>query len=162
MKTHFRKLQNPNYVGSWDLADSDGKYNEKVVTIELVKKETVHDGRGGSEECTVVYLKETKPMVANSTNLRSIARICGSPYIEDWQGNQITLFVSKVKAFGEMHDAIRVKKSATDAKKQTNTLTPQRFSDAITAIKEGKTTADKVRNSFTLTPEQDEQLKSIG
>ena len=159
MKTHFRKLQNPNYVGSWDLADNEGKYHEKQVTIESVKKETVHDGRGGSEECTVVYLKETKPMVANSTNLRSIARICGSPYIEDWTGNKITLFVTQVKAFGEMHDAIRVKKATT---KPDNTLTPQRFKDALKAIKDGKTTAEKVRNSFTLTPEQDAELKSIG
>lgn len=162
MKTHFRKLQNPNYVGSWDLADDNGKYHEKQVTIESVKKETVHDGRGGSEECTVVYLKETKPMVANSTNLRSIARICGSPYIEDWGGHQINLFVTQVKAFGEMHDAIRVKKPTPTKAKPDNTLTPQRFKDALKAIEDGKTTADKVRNSFTLTPEQDAELKSIG
>ena len=40
MKTHWKKLRNPNYIGSYELADGDGKYNELTVTIESVLKET--------------------------------------------------------------------------------------------------------------------------
>jgi hypothetical protein len=31
-----------------------------------------------------------------------------SPFIEDWVGKQIELTVKKIRAFGEMHDALRV------------------------------------------------------
>ena len=157
MKTHFKKLRNPNYVGSWDLADSEGNYHDKVVTITKVVTEAVHDGKGGTEDCTVVYFAETKPMVANSTNLRTIAKLCQSPYIEDWTGKQISLTVQKVRAFGEIHDAIRVK-AATIQPKPKPTLTDERFAAALEAIKAGKTTAADIRSKFTLTPAQDGQL----
>jgi hypothetical protein len=157
MKTHFKKLRNPNFVGAWDLADADGNYHDKVVTITGVKKDLVHDGKGGSEECTVVLLSETKPLVANSTNLRAISKLCGSPFIEDWAGKQIALTVQKVRAFGEMHDAIRVK-AAVQQPKPKPTLTPERFAAALEAVKAGKTTPADIRAKFTLTPDQDGQL----
>lgn len=169
-KTHFKKLKNPNFVGSWDLADDAGKYHDKNVTILAVKKDTVHDGRGGSDECTVVDLKETKPMVANSTNLRAIAKIAGSPYIEDWVGKVICLTVQKVRAFGEVHDAIRVKKpvatpqatpkaqtGATPKAKQA--LSQERFENALKAIEEGKIDAQSIIDKFELTAEQTQQLQ---
>lgn len=159
MKTHFKKLRNPNFVGSWDLADKDGNYQDKVVTIQSVSKETVHNGKGGSEDCTVIKFKEVKPMVANSTNLRMIAKLCGSPYIEDWVGKQICLTVQKVKAFGEVHDAIRVK-AAVSAPKPKPTLTEERFQAALNAREEGKTTNEQIRAGFTLTKEQDERLSA--
>ena len=37
-----------------------------------------------------------------------ISQVWGSPYIEDWVGKQIKLFVKKVNAFGETVDAVRV------------------------------------------------------
>lgn len=159
MKTHFKKLRNANFVGSWDLADANGNYLDKIVTIQSVSKETVHDGKGGSEECTVIKLKEVKPMVANSTNLRMIAKLCGSPYIEDWAGKQICLTVQKVKAFGEVHDAIRVK-AANLAPKPKPSLSEERFQAALNAIKENKSTPQFVRENYTLTKEQDERLSA--
>jgi hypothetical protein len=155
MKTHFKKLRNPNYVGSWDLADENGKYHDRNVTITNVTKENVHDGKGGTEECTIVHLKETKPMVANSTNLRMIAKICDSPYIEDWSGKVVGLTVMKVKAFGEMHDAIRVKKPIATT---LPNITDERFEKALEAIAEGKYTVENLLKSYTLTKAQHERL----
>lgn len=159
MKTHFKKLRNANFVGSWDLSDANGNYQDKIVTIQSVSKEIVHDGKGGSEECTVIKFKEVKPMVANSTNLRMISKLCASPYIEDWVGKQICLTVQKVKAFGEVHDAIRVK-AAVSAPKPKPTLTEERFQAALNAREEGKTTNEQIRAGFTLTKEQDERLSA--
>jgi len=107
-KTHIKKLRNPNYIGSWDLFDDDGNATNKIVTITGIKKEPVHDGKGGQEDCTVMYLKETKPMILNATNIKMLCAVLGSPFIEDWYGRQIELTVSKVKAFGEIHDALRI------------------------------------------------------
>lgn len=157
MKTHWKKMQNPNYVGSWDLADQDGNYHDKVVTIKLAKKEMVFDGKGGQEECTVIELIECKPMVANSTNLRSIARYLGSNFIEDWEGQKIILTVQKVKAFGEMHDAIRVKKY-TEQAKQKKPITQERFEKALESLRDGLATKEQIINNFSLT---DEQLQAI-
>jgi hypothetical protein len=158
-KTHFKKLKNPNYVGSWDLADSEGKYHDKIVTITAVVKEMVHDGKGGQEECTVIRLKETKPMVANSTNLRMVAKLCQSPFIEDWVGKNICLTVQKVKAFGEVHDAIRVK-AANLQPKPKPTITDERFEAALIALSEGKTTKESILLNFTLTQQQNERLSN--
>jgi hypothetical protein len=107
-KTHFKKLRNPNYIGAWDLMDENGKITNLVVTISDTKKEMVFDGNGKQEECVVFYFTEKKPMVMNATNLKTISKVLDSPFIEDWRGKQIELTVKKVKAFGEVHDALRV------------------------------------------------------
>jgi hypothetical protein len=140
MKTHFKKLRNPNYIGSWDLADENGNFKDLTVTITGATKEMVHDGKGGQEECSVVYLKGLKPMVANATNLKMIAKVTKSPYIEDWSGKQIILTVKQVKAFGEMHDAIRVKNEVPV--KPAMTSSHANYALVVSAVKSGKTRQD--------------------
>lgn len=108
MKTHFKKLRNTNYLGSWDLMDDNGVTTNKVVTIKGTKKESVHDGKGGTEDCVIVEFNECKSIVANATNLKAIQKITSSPFIEDWVGHKIELTTKKVRAFGDVHDAIRV------------------------------------------------------
>lgn len=104
MKTHWRKLTHPNYLGSWNFQPGE----EKTVTIKEVKQEIVKN-QNGSEECTVVYFEEDiKPLILNKTNAEMIAKVWGTPFIEDWKGLQIILKVKKVSAFGEMVDAVRV------------------------------------------------------
>ena len=46
-KTHWKKLTNPNYLGSWCFQPGE----EKVVTIREVKQEIVQN-QNGKEECT--------------------------------------------------------------------------------------------------------------
>ena len=96
-KTHFKKLRNTNYLGSWDLADSNGNFKNKVVTISDVKKQMVHDGKGGQEECITVHYKECKPMIMNSANLNTMHKSLGTPYIEEWIGKKIEITVEKIE-----------------------------------------------------------------
>jgi hypothetical protein len=64
---------------------------------------------GGKEECTVAYfIEDVKPLILNVTNCKEIAKLYGTPYIEDWTGRKIILKVKKISAFGEMVDAVRV------------------------------------------------------
>lgn len=105
-KTHWKKLTNPNYLGSYAFQPGE----EKTVTIKEVKQEIVQN-QNGKEECTVAYfVEDVKPLILNKTNCDMIAKVWGSPYIEDWNGKQITLKVKKVSAFGDMVDAVRVSK----------------------------------------------------
>jgi hypothetical protein len=41
--------------------------------------------------------------------MKIIAKVVDSPYIEDWIGKNIVIYSAKVKAFGEVVDALRVK-----------------------------------------------------
>lgn len=158
MKTHFKKLQNPNYTGSWDLMDKDGNYIEKVVTIEKTMQQSVNNGSGGSEDLPVIHIKGMKPVVLNSTNIKSVAKITGSNFIEDWIGKQITLYVQKVKAFGEMHDAIRIKKVV---KKTKPVIDDNRFDKAVASIKAKEFDKSKFKELYTLTIEQEEVINGL-
>lgn len=153
MKTHFKKLKNPDYLGSWDLADNSGNFRNKIVTISKVEKKMVHDGKGGQEECVTVSFQECKPMIMNSSNLKTISKLLDTPYIEDWESKKIELTVQKVKAFGEVHDALRVVKTSLE-------LTPKhpKWAGAKTAIKDGKVTIDQIKKQYTISPENEQLL----
>ncbi len=105
-KTHWKKLTNPNYLGSYAFQPQE----EKTVTIKEVKREVVMN-QNGKEECTIAYfVEDVKPLILNKTNADTISKVWGTPYIEDWAGKKITLKVKRVSAFGEMVDAVRVSK----------------------------------------------------
>lgn len=105
-KTHWKKLTNPDYLGSYAFQPGE----EKTVTIKEVRREMVFTPSGsGKEECTVAYfVEDVKPLILNSTNCKEITKLYGTPYIEDWAGRRIILKVKKISAFGEMVDAVRV------------------------------------------------------
>lgn len=106
--THWKKLTNPNYLGAYSL--EDGK--DIVLTIRTVAKEPVIGADGKTEDCIVCHFVENvKPMILNSTNCKTISKVTGTPYIEEWAGNRIRIGVERVKAFGDVVDALRVKKS---------------------------------------------------
>lgn len=104
-QTHWRKHHNPDYIGAYAL--DPGK--DLVVTIKEVKVEKVKSERG-TEECSVAHFVENvKPMILNTTNSKVIAKIHKTPYIEEWGGKKIQLYVENVKAFGEVVEALRIR-----------------------------------------------------
>lgn len=110
MKTHWKKLTNPDYLGAYALEDG----RDVVLTISHVREEQVIGTDGKKENCPVCYFAErgVKPMILNSTNMKTITKLFGTPYIEDWAGRKIQIGVEKVKAFGEVVEALRVRKFA--------------------------------------------------
>ena len=157
MKTHFKKMQNPNYIGSWDLYDNNGNMKPLTVTVDKVAKETVHDGRGGSEECPVMYFKENyKPMVMNATNLKAVAKITGSNFIEEWNGFKIKIEVKKVKAFGEIHEALRI----TEKGVMLPELTPKhtKWASAKKSLQAKTITLEQLRKHFSINSENEQLL----
>ena len=111
-RTHWKKMTNTNYFGSWDL--ENGK--DMIVRITEVKQEMIQNAQG-REENAVAYLDGgLKPLILNTTNMKSIAKALGSPYIEDWAGRKIQLYAEKVAAFGEITEAVRVRDFDPEAK----------------------------------------------
>jgi hypothetical protein len=136
MKTHWKKLQNPDYFGAWSL---DGK--DLDVTIEKVVLEQVTGTDGKKEELPVAYLKGLKPLILNTTNSKMIAKVTGSSYIEDWSGKRVTLYSTKVKAFGDTVDAVRVRSTAPKAAAID-------YDKIIDAIRGGKATIEQAVDKY--------------
>ena len=104
--THWKKLTNPDYLGAYSLEDGQ----DIILTIANVRQETVTGPEGKKEDCLVCYWKEAaKPMILNNTNAKMIEKLLKTPYIEQWSGNRIQIGSEKVKAFGEIVDALRVR-----------------------------------------------------
>ena len=71
--THWKKLENPDYIGAYAFQPNE----EKVVTIKTVKREMITGADGKREECTVVHFVENeKPLILNATNGKKNANIC--------------------------------------------------------------------------------------
>jgi hypothetical protein len=156
-KTHYKKLRNPHYIGSYELM-TGGEPKNIVVEIVSAVKEIVQNG-DKKEDAMVLHLKNQKPMIINSTNAKSIAKALGSPYIEDWNGKRIELCVKKIKAFGDWHDALRVVDVAPkEAGKPDFNPKHERWFGALVALAEKKTTISEIQKTFTI---NDENLKLL-
>lgn len=105
--THWKKLTNPDYLGAYAIEPGQ----DLIVTIKSVANEVVVGADGKKETCSVMRFKENvKPLVLNATNSKTITKLLKTPYIEEWEGRKIQLYVEKnVKAFGDVVDAIRVR-----------------------------------------------------
>lgn len=106
--THWKSTMNPDYLGAWALQPGE----EPVLTITAAGMEKVVGSDGKKEECLVIKYKEKVgpgKMICNATNSRTIEALAGTPYIEQWAGTQIQVYVEKVKAFGDVVDAIRIR-----------------------------------------------------
>lgn len=112
--THWKKLNNPDYLGSYDFQPNE----KRIVTIAKVHQEEVFNPTNQKKEiCTVMHFQENyKPMILNTTNCKMISELHQSPYIENWVGKKIVLHVEKIKAFGKLTDALRVKKEIPQEK----------------------------------------------
>lgn len=156
MKTHWRKQDNPNYLGAYSLMDGDTK--DLIVTIEKVVMEEVKSERG-SETCRVAYLKGQKPIILNTTNSRMIANLFETPYIEDWKDKSITLYVARIKAFGDYVECLRVRNKTPQPIKlpELKPTDVANWNKVISGLKNGFT-IDQVKTKWSITKENQETL----
>lgn len=154
MRTHWKKAFNPNFLGAWSI--DEGK--DLVAKIESTAQEELTNQDGKKEMCLIVNLSGQKPMVCNKTNAKTIAIVCGSPYLEDWPGNSIQLYVEQVRAFGETVPALRVRPIRPTGKKA---ISPERFIKMQEAVKAGKFDKTRALSEFALTAEQRKKIAAL-
>lgn len=107
MQTHWKKLTNPNYLGAYSIENNQ----DLILTIKNVREERVTGPDGKKDDCVVCYFYENvKPMILNATNMKMITKLYKTPFIEEWAGKKIQVGIEKVKAFGDIVDALRVRK----------------------------------------------------
>lgn len=102
--------KNPNYLGSWDLEEQPNR--EITLTIAKIVDENVVAKGGQGELCTVIHWREPgfKPMIANVTNKKMLARLYKTTDTEKLVGKAVCIGIDEVKAFGGVHDALRIRK----------------------------------------------------
>lgn len=101
--------KNPNYLGSWDLEEQPNR--EITLTIAKIVDEGVVTS-GKEERCTVCYWtdKAFKPMILNVTNKKTIAKLYHTKDTDKLAGKPVVIGIDEVKAFGGVHDALRIRK----------------------------------------------------
>jgi hypothetical protein len=150
--THWKKLTNPDYIGAYSL--EDGK--DLTVTIVEVKREMVTGTGGKKEECTVAYLKGQKPMILNRTNCKTITAIYKTPFIEQWKGKSITLFVSTTKLKGEDVECLRIRNTAPSLPELTPTS--PKWKGAIDALRNSTVKIEQIEKQYIVSKENRELL----
>ena len=140
---------NPNYLGAYALEPNQ----DLIVEITEVKTESVMNADGRNEECLVAHLKDQKPLIVNKTNAKAIAKVAGSNYIEDWKDVTIALYISNVKAFGEVVEAIRVRLTAPKPKSKRK-LNEEEFKKLVKAVRDGSYNVEDALSNFVLNEAQ--------
>ena len=103
---HWKRLINPDYLGAYSL-DSG---NDMILTIKSIGRETITGTGGKKEECPVCHWHENqKPMILNTTNLKTIAKMYGSDY-DQWPGKRVQIYASTTKFGGDVVECLRIRK----------------------------------------------------
>lgn len=116
-RTHWKQLQNNDWIGAYALQDGQ----DLTLTIDKAMQEQVTGNNGKREMCLTVHWLERdyKPMIVNRTNAKTITKVTGSPYIEDWHGKQITLYVDTTRLGSDLVECLRIRPYAPKQTKQT-------------------------------------------
>jgi hypothetical protein len=100
------------YVAAEDLQGRDISLTIASVTLEEM---TSHDNQKANKP-VVYFEKATKGLVLNRTNANIIADLY-SDETDTWTGKRVTIYATRVKAFGKVVPAIRVRETVPAAPK---------------------------------------------
>lgn len=97
-----------NYVKADDL-----KGRDVPVTIDKVQSEKLSLPGKKPSDCAVVYfVGKEKPIIMNTTNLRTLRNKFGKR-VADWHGKQVVLYPTVTKLRGNQVPCIRIREDAT-------------------------------------------------
>lgn len=156
-KTHWLQSPNKNYLGHWDLPEK----GDLVLTIASAKWEEVKNPIINKSEAKRVirFEEKVKPFICNQTNSNSIIKATGCKYMEDSNGQKISLYISNImdRRTKEDIDCIRIRSNVVKVKPE---LKPDSvdFGNVVKAMKEGYTIED-VKKKFTVS--QDVEIKLL-
>ena len=158
IKHHWKLYHSPDYIGAYAFQPGE----EKVLTIKSVGQEEIVGSNGQKESCMVVRFaeKDVKPLICNVTNAKTIEKVAGSGYIEDWYGLKIQLYVTEVNAFGSTVDAVRIRPKAPKVTKPELTPSHPKWSDVVGKVAGKETDVETIRQHFVVSKETESRLLS--
>ena len=142
-KTHYRKAFDSPYLSSAGIVEPTIlTISRAVLENDKTKKTKDVFNTAYFEEKELRPGEKLKPMILNATNSKMLKSITGSPFLEDWAGVKVTVFVDKNVRFGkESVEGLRI----SQARVTKPSLTPdktQPWNNAKAAFKrDGNLTA---------------------
>jgi len=101
-KTHYRKAFDSPYLSSADITEPT------VLTIARVALESDRTKKTKDQFNTAYFAErelrpreKLKPMILNATNSKTLKKLTGSAYIEDWVNVSVTVYVDPSVRFGK-------------------------------------------------------------
>ena len=109
-KTHFKKAFDSPYLSSADIT------GPTILTISCVRLEKNKAGRKDEKHNTAYFVEKEirpgetlKPMVLNVTNCKTMKKLTGTVFIDDWQNVPVSIFVDPSVKFGrDMVEGLRI------------------------------------------------------
>lgn len=134
-KTHFRRVFKSDHLGQADLEDFNEERRPLIFTIREVKQEFGTKVAGHKIDANICYFVEPiKPWVVNAGNSGILRQFSGSPFVEDWAGLTIELYIDpNVKMKGDTVGGVRIRPN--QPKTQKPVLTPDNKTKWDSAIK---------------------------
>ncbi len=153
-KTHYRKVFKSDHLGSADLEEMIEDKKRLVFTIDKVVQEYQTKVAGKKIDANIAYLKGAKPLVLNATNSKTMAKMTGSKFVEDWAGVVIELYIDpNVSMKGEKVGGVRIKPTAAKVVKPSLTPDHKNWDKAKTAVQTGEADLDTIRENWDITQE---------
>ncbi|HUH49356.1 MAG TPA: hypothetical protein VLZ56_05810 [Mycoplana sp.] len=158
-QTHYRKVFDSPYLSSADIVEP--------VTLTIARVTQEADKTKKSKDVfNTAYFREReirpgeklKPMILNATNSKTMDKLAGTPFIEEWGDTRVTVYVEKGIKFGrDTVDGLRIMKAA-----QRRSLTPAQASawDNAKAAFKRDGNLDKVLERVDMTDAHIAQLKA--
>jgi len=110
-KTHYRKAFKSSHLGVADLEDLIESGNNLIFNIKEVKQQLGVTVAGRKGDHNIAYFTEDiKPLVLNVTNSKVLKNLGGSPFVEDWNGIKVQLYIEAgVRFKGDVVSGVRLK-----------------------------------------------------
>ncbi len=123
-KTHYRKVFDSPYLSAADIVEPVA-LTIRCVQVEADKTKKTKDKMNTAyfAEREIRSGEPLKPMILNATNSKMVAKITGSPFLEDWNGVTVEIYVDHNVRFGrETVEGLRIRPAAIRPQKRE--LTP--------------------------------------
>lgn len=136
-KTHYRKVFKSDHLGQADLEDFIENGSNLVFTIQHVNQEINARVAGKKINANIAYFQESiKPLVLNATNSKTMQKLTGSSFIEDWQNIPVQLYIdSNVKMKGDVVGGVRISPKPVKIMQQLTRENVKMWNNAIAAFK---------------------------
>lgn len=138
-KIHWKKVFDSNYLGTCDLDEN----KDIDVVIDHVEIRKIKNTQGKEDERNVALFtdKNIKPMILNVTNCKTIRSLSGSPFIQDWKGVSVNIYVQdNIRAFNEVTDGLRIREPQVT----------ERGLETLLALKKDKLTEAEYKRAETI------------
>jgi len=137
-KNHYRKVMKSDHLGVADLEDFIESGRSLIFKIANSRQEYRTLVAGRKIDANIIYFDDAKPMVVNSTNSKTLSKLAGSPFVEDWSGLLIELYIDRdVRMKGETVGGIRIKNRTPKVTLEIMSPDHPRWSEAKQRVADG-------------------------